>query len=273
MLKKKKDPSVFINILRRFFVSHWLFSLKIRYRVGQVNKILDDLRVYCSDIFEGEPLREYSSVYVFSSRDPLFKERTIKEFCQELGSNSPAPGGGTASALSASLAQSLLLMVSKLSLTKSSHDFSDTIHELQEYEEVLLLLMDEDTEAFNQVMKAFKLPKEKEERTIKIQEAFAKAIEVPLKVMEIATQLLEYALILVRDGNKNALSDSGVGSLLAGTALKGARYNVLINLPYIKEDHKKREYIATMDRLYQRGLKALTEVEEAMEDGLSLKEE
>lgn len=202
----------------------------------------------------------------------MFKESTIQQFCQDLGSNSPAPGGGTASALSASLAHSLLCMVTRLSLTKDPVYFQNIIDELGKYEEALFELMDEDTKAFNQVMAAFKLPKEGDERKLKIQEAFAKAIEVPLKVMEMASQLLSYALILVKEGNKNALSDSGVGALLASAALKGARYNALINLPYIKEEEKKREYTATMDRLYQKGLKIFGEVEEAMEDGLLSKE-
>lgn len=198
----------------------------------------------------------------------MFKEREIQEFCQELGSKAPAPGGGSASALSGSLAASLLLMVSRLSQGDDPALFDPFIEELTKYEEDLFHLMDEDTKAFKQVMEAFKIPKEKEERKVALEEAFTKATEVPLEVMEISCHLLSYAKELVLKGNSNALSDSGVGGLLAGTALKGAHYNVLINLPYLKDRERAREYTKTMERLYQKGSKTLAEVERLMEEGL-----
>lgn len=172
-------------------------------------------------------------------------------------------------ALAASLAQSLLLMVSHLSTQRNPQTFESLRDQLMGYQETLWQLMDEDTQAFNQVMEAFRMSGEKkEEREAAIQAAFSQATFVPLKVMEISNQLLICAKTLVEEGNQKALSDSGVGALMAGAALQGARYNVLINLPSIKDSKKREDYRFQMETLYQEGSQHLSQIQGEMEKGL-----
>lgn len=203
----------------------------------------------------------------------MFKEITIQDFCEQVGAKTPAPGGGTVSALAAALSQSLLLMVNRLSIIDEKPPFQELLTLLIQLGDISFRLMDEDTQAFKGVMEAYRLPKGEEEvRKRAIQDAYTSAIQAPLQVMEVACQLLEKALLLVREGNEKALSDSGVGALLAGTALKGARYNVLINLPAINDREKGKEYRKRMDHLYQQGSKDLTLLEELLEEALSVEE-
>lgn len=176
------------------------------------------------------------------------KKLTLENFANELASNSPAPGGGSVAALSSSLAASLASMVFNLTTGKKVYMAYDDetkskidggIVEAGKLKNEFLALMDEDTEAFNEVMAAFKLPKETEEekeiRSIKIQEAYKKATLVPLRVAEKTMDIFSLLEIAVKYGNINAASDAGVGALIALTGLEGAILNVRINIPSIKD--------------------------------------
>lgn len=173
---------------------------------------------------------------------------TLEAFANELASNSPAPGGGSVSALSSSLAASLAAMVFNLTSGKKAYlEYDDEtknkidrgIIEAARLKEEFLALMDEDTEAFKEVMSAFKLPKETEAekviRSAKIQEAYKKATLVPLKVAEKTMDIFVLLELAVKYGNINAVSDAGVGALIALTGLEGAILNVRINIPSIKD--------------------------------------
>ncbi len=197
------------------------------------------------------------------------KRETVEEFFQELASKSPAPGGGSVSALSGSLGAGLVSMVSNLSLEEESCDFKELQQRMEREGQNFLQLMEDDTAAFNQVMEAFKLPKDDQKtRSQAIQKAFRQATEVPLQVMELSCQVLEAAERAVDGGNTNALSDSGVALLTATTALKGARYNVLINLPSIKDEALKDHLTQRMNQLYQRGKELSEELESRVEEAL-----
>lgn len=176
----------------------------------------------------------------------VFADLTIKEFLAELGSNKPAPGGGTASALASSLAGSLVKMVAGL----SAESQEEILTRGEVLSNQLLHLATQDTEAFNQVMAAYKLPRktdpEKEQRSLAIQQATKFATEVPLQVMEASLKVLVLAKELALHGNPNTISDTGVASLLAVAACKGASYNVLINLPGLKD---QKFVVATKQRL------------------------
>jgi formiminotetrahydrofolate cyclodeaminase len=103
-----------------------------------------------------------------------------------------------------------------------------------------LALVDEDAKAFDQVMAAFRLPKETPEqqsaRSQAIQQAYKAAVEPPMKVCTRSVRVLELALQVAERGNPSAASDAGVGALLAATALEGGALNVQINLGSIKDD-------------------------------------
>lgn len=165
-------------------------------------------------------------------------DQTLTQFIVETASESPAPGGGSISACVGSMGAALGTMVANLSAHKRGWDdrwaeFSDWAEKGKYYHTALLNCVDEDTNAFNQIMTAFGLPKtseqEKAVRKNAIQAATKNAIEVPLKVMQLAHDSLEVMKAMVEIGNLNSVSDAGVGALCARTAVEGACLNVKIN--------------------------------------------
>ncbi len=163
---------------------------------------------------------------------------TLKNFSEETASESPAPGGGSISAYVGSLGAALGTMVANLSAHKRGwenrwEEFSDWAEKGKYFHTALLNCVDEDTLAFNQIMKAFELPKISEQeitiRKAAIQEATKNAIDVPLKVMQLAVESMEILSAMAETGNPNSVSDAGVGALCARTAVEGAFLNVKIN--------------------------------------------
>ncbi|MCI5697741.1 MAG: cyclodeaminase/cyclohydrolase family protein [Clostridiales bacterium] len=174
----------------------------------------------------------------------------IRTYMGDLASNSPAPGGGSASALAGAQGIALVMMVAELTVGKERY---------AEYEEVcqraisggreilndFLKAIDDDTEAYNKVGAAFKLPKATEEeksvRSAEIQDATVLATRVPLHTMEITIRALKIAESVVGMSNPNCASDIGVGALNLKAALLGAWLNVKINLPGIKDEALQKE--------------------------------
>ena len=163
---------------------------------------------------------------------------TLSAFADETASESPAPGGGSIAAYVGSLGIALGTMVANLSSHKKGWDerweeFSDWAEKGEQYKNELVKLVDADTKAFNQIMNAFALPKgneeEKNNRTKAIQDATKYAIEIPLKVMQVAYSSMEVIKAMVEIGNPNSVSDAGVGALCVRSAVMGAFMNVRIN--------------------------------------------
>ncbi len=184
----------------------------------------------------------------------LLMDMTLRNYSDLLASSEPAPGGGSTAALSGVLASSLTMMVVNLSLGKKSYEALDDEIKAQfmkEADNIKLLqaeltgLVDEDTKAFNKFMEAMKLPKDTDEqkqvRSEKMQEASLYALQVPLKTAESCFELLKNQLTIAKYGNKNAVSDVGVGALLALSGLEGAILNVNINLPGISDEAVRTE--------------------------------
>lgn len=175
---------------------------------------------------------------------------SLKEFANETASESPAPGGGSISAYVGSLGAALGGMVANLSAHKRGWDhrweeFSGWAEKAKVSQNKLLKLVDEDTNAFNQIMAAFGLPKsspeEKAARSQAIQDATLNAIQTPLEVMRTAFQSMEAIEAMAAIGNPNSVSDAGVAALCAKTAVHGAYLNVLINLDGFKDQEKAAE--------------------------------
>lgn len=179
----------------------------------------------------------------------------VEDFLDVLSSNAPAPGGGSVSALSAANAASLVMMVSALTVNKKKFKaLSDT--EQAPYleatriaidaKERFMAYVDEDTEAFNQVMAAFKLPKETEEevnsRNMAIEKATVLSIKTPMKVAILTLDLLRQFQPLVTYSNRHAISDLGVAILLLYAAYHGSIMNVKINLSGLSEKSLVKEY-------------------------------
>ncbi|MBD5224655.1 MAG: glutamate formimidoyltransferase [Bacteroidales bacterium] len=169
---------------------------------------------------------------------------TCKGFAEETASESPAPGGGSISAYMGALAAALGTMVANLSAHKPGWDdrwetFSDAAETGQTHLRELLRLVDEDTDAFNRIMDAFKLPKatdeEKAARTAAIQEATLYATQVPLRTMKAAFAVFPLLKQMASDGNPASVSDAGVGALAARSAVLGAWLNVKINAAGLKD--------------------------------------
>ncbi|MGO1580452.1 MAG: cyclodeaminase/cyclohydrolase family protein [Peptoniphilaceae bacterium] len=190
----------------------------------------------------------------------MLKDLSVKDFVAETASDSPAPGGGSVSALAAAQAAALLGMVANLTVKSKKYEevheeMKPLISELKAYEEEFVDFIDRDANSFNGVMEAFKMPKETEEekaaRTEKIQAEYKNAANVPLSVGLKAMELLKYAEILVEKGNKNAITDVGVGLLNLKLAVTGAFYNVKINLGSIKD----AEYVENLKKQMEEALK------------------
>lgn len=169
---------------------------------------------------------------------------TIREFLNELASNSPAPGGGSVAALSGALSAALSAMVAALTYEKKGFEDKRTEMERIGIEAQRIIAtqtaaIDDDTFAFGRVMDAFRLPKDTDEQKTSrrgaIEVANKGATLEPLKTLERALPSLELALVVAEKGNPNSFSDAGVAGLMARAAAHGAYYNVLINLAGIKD--------------------------------------
>ncbi|MBX2907942.1 MAG: glutamate formimidoyltransferase [Taibaiella sp.] len=171
-------------------------------------------------------------------------DMTVARFAAETASESPAPGGGSISALCGALSAALGTMVANLSSHKKGWDhrweeFSDHAAHGQELMKEMLHLVDEDTNAFNAIMAGFGMPKsndaEKAARKAAIEAATIYAIKIPFRSMVVALQAMDLSIEMAAKGNPNSVSDAGVGALCARTAIKGCYLNVLINAQDLKE--------------------------------------
>jgi len=196
----------------------------------------------------------------------MLDQKTVREFINELGSNSPAPGGGSVAALGASLATALGAMVFNLTVGKKAYnEYSNedkmlvdkNLEKCLELEDNFLDLMNKDTEAFLVLMSAFKLPKETEDekkvRSLKIKEGNQVALEIPLTVAQEAYKIYEYVKVAATLGNKNAISDAGVSALMLQASIESAILNVKINLSSVKDETYKEEIKSICEELIKEG--------------------
>jgi formiminotetrahydrofolate cyclodeaminase len=169
---------------------------------------------------------------------------SISKFLDETASNSPAPGGGSVSALAASLGSALASMVCRLTIGKNSNvtvqsELEGVLIKSERLRAKFTALIDEDTNAFKKVIAAYRLPKETTEqnaqRAAAIQAAYKEATMVPLQLLELCAEAIALLKIVGEKGNKNSLTDAGVGVLMLGAACDGAAMNVRINLASITD--------------------------------------
>ncbi|HHC24961.1 MAG TPA: methenyltetrahydrofolate cyclohydrolase [Desulfobacterales bacterium] len=174
----------------------------------------------------------------------MLAELNIKDFLSRTASNSPVPGGGSMAALNAAIAASLSEMVANLTIGKKGYESSEEdmraiAKEASEYREKLVKDIDRDSDAYNEVMAAFKLPKHSEEeknsRNQAIQKGLKTATLVPLDIAKDAFKIMELAGKVVKKGNKNAMTDGAVGAMAARTAVLSALYNIKTNLGSIQD--------------------------------------
>jgi len=118
----------------------------------------------------------------------------------------------------------------------------------------------QDSDAFDSLMNAFRLPKDTPEQTEKrlsaIQQATLKAAQVPLEVAHKSVDVMELAVSAVEYGNVNAISDGATGAALARAALSGAGYNVRINITGLKDKQIANSMIDQLKSLEKRARQA-----------------
>lgn len=190
--------------------------------------------------------------------------KSCTQFIDELGSNAPVPGGGSASALTGAIGAALGTMVGELSKgKKSTADHEEEIEALigrsRELTERFKEAVMRDVTAFEPLAAAYKLPsgtaEEKAERQKAIQEGLLPAAEAPLELAELCADALEVLSRYSEIGHKLAISDAGTGAAMLEAALKGARLNVQINLKSMNDEAEKARLSERLDKAYSRGVR------------------
>ncbi len=204
-------------------------------------------------------------------------DMTVKNYLDLLKSDAPAPGGGSVSALTGAQGLALMLMVTDLTLTKekylTEHDLCQKVKEagIPLYNS-LAEAVDRDTDAYNTVFAAYKLPKETEEekaaRSQAIRAANLLATQVPFEVMSQAYEGLLLVSKLVNHSNSNAASDLGVAASCLETAVKGAWLNVSINLPGVKDPDQAKHFEEAGISIYNESITLANRIVEAIRESL-----
>jgi glutamate formiminotransferase/formiminotetrahydrofolate cyclodeaminase len=216
-------------------------KLKISNEEDLVSLAIDKLGL--SELYPFKP-EEKVIEYMIEEIGPL-ASKSVNGFLSELSSSSPAPGGGSVAALSGSLGAALASMVCNLTVGKEQYadvqdEIKDVLKKCEILQNELTILIDKDTEAFNDVMKAFKMPKEtekqKETRSKAIQDGYKTAANIPLETAKTCEKILDLVKIIAEKGNRNSITDSAVSAIMICSGVKSAILNVKINLGSIKDE-------------------------------------
>ena len=202
---------------------------------------------------------------------------TVRGFADELSMDSPAPGGGSTAALCGALSASLSSMVANLTVGKKGYEavqaeMKALALEAQKIKDGLLQAVDDDTDAFNKLMDAFRLPKKTEEQARLREEAVEATTKgatlVPLEVMTKSLACMRLAREAALKGNQNSLSDAGVAGLTGQACAEGAYYNVRINLPGIRDAEFKKQTAGRARDLANQVLQLGDEIRKVLAKGL-----
>ena len=187
-------------------------------------------------------------------------DKSTKSFLDELASSAPAPGGGSVAALSGALGAGLISMVCNLTLGKPKYaavqdDISAILKKSESLRKELTDLLEADVQAYTQLSQTMKMPRDTEEqkatRATLMDKALKAATEVPMRVAEACVAVMALCPAAAEKGNTNAVSDVGVGILMAEAGLRGAALNVLINLGLIKDEGFVTESRKKLNNLLQ----------------------
>ena len=198
----------------------------------------------------------------------MLVDMKLKEFVESLGAGTPTPGGGSAAAVSGGMAAALGGMVCELTLGKPKYESVQEEMEksrdaLAGLKKDLVALVDRDSESYDEVSKAMRLPKDTPEQKAARREAIEKAsrfaTEIPVKTAETCLAVMEQIKRVAQHGNPNAASDAGVAAHLAHAGVSGAAMNVRINLKAIPDADLTRRLDERMDKLEQQAGRLLEE--------------
>ncbi|MGY8780760.1 MAG: cyclodeaminase/cyclohydrolase family protein, partial [Fidelibacterota bacterium] len=197
-----------------------------------------------NDVTKFNPRKKIIDYAVQSDDRPLMSLSST-DFLEELSTNSPAPGGGSVSALAGSLGAALASMVAALTHEKKElmvlkPEMDEVGIEAQSLKDRLNLLVDEDTVAFNKVMEANRMlaatDGERATKAVAVGKANKYAIEIPLEAAECCFRVIELSEILVEKGNPISVTDAGVAAEVGLAGVRGAAMNVLVNLSGVEDN-------------------------------------
>jgi len=222
--------------------------------------------------------REKIIEYKYRGRPSGLQAMRLYEFADELSSDSPAPGGGSVAALCGSLSAALSAMVAALTWPKKGmEDARPAMKSLgvkgQALKDWFIDSVDRDTEAFNAVLAARRLPRKTEKdqatRTAALEQANQEATRVPLQVLERSVEAIEMALEVARNGLPASASDAGVAGACALAAAEGAALNVRINLPSVTDTDAANGFANEQKSLLDRARALASEVRDAVDEVLA----
>jgi len=190
----------------------------------------------------------------------MLSEKPVRTFLDELASSAPAPGGGSAAALGAAIGAALVSMVANLTVGKVKFaaveaDMQRILAQSEALRHRCVELLEKDVVAYTEVSRAYKLPRDDEvqkaARNGAIQAALKVATAVPMDLAQTCVNILALCPESTEKGNVRAVSDVGVGALMAEAALRAAALNVLINLGSITDPDFVRQERARLDALLE----------------------
>lgn len=254
------------------------YSRKQGRSTGLPERELVELAIQSLGLAQLAPFDPDKRVIEYAVRMPApLVSMTVERFVDEVSSNSPAPGGGSTAALAGGLGAALAAMVANLTVGKAGYESAWESSSLlgeraQALKADLMRAVDDDTKAFDDVLAAMRLPKgtegEKTARASAMAAAYEKATSVPLVTARLCLQVIELAEEAARTGNRNSISDAGVGALLAKAGLESALLNVRINLPSVREGTFKKATIAAIAELQAKSTGPLERTLAAVEAAL-----
>lgn len=227
------------------------------------------------DQFEPDQVLEYRLAAAQAGEEDTLVSKDLAEivnsadFLDALAAGTPTPGGGSAAAHSGAAGAALVTMVARLTIGKSKYALVENrmVMILERAEELRVELTEailQDAAAFNQVLAAFRMPKDttdqKSERKLAIEAATLRAAQVPLSVAGMAVDVIELALEVVENGNLNAISDGATGAALARAALTSAGYNVRINTLSLNDSQAAEEMEGQLIRLEKRAAEVESQI-------------
>lgn len=207
----------------------------------------------------------------------LLRDQTLRQFTEALGSSAPTPGGGGASALAGALAAALAEMVAQLTVGRAKFQAAEAaakqvLNRAQEIRAELLALVDADARAYATVKAAYsqprKTPEQRAAREAALQQALIEAMQPPLRMMDLAVEVVVLAGEIATVGNPTVASDAGCAAVLGDAAARAAALNVMANLVPLKDCPQKTEAAERIRKMRGRitalRLQALTRVFERM---------
>lgn len=214
---------------------------------------LDDLTLF-------DPQQKIIEYRMRDAAEGRLVQLNLRAFANETAAENVAPGGGSVAAYVGALGVSLATMVANLSSHKRGWDnrwefFSDWAEKGQHIKDALLKLVDEDTNAYNALAEAYRLPKgteaEQQIRQVTIQEATRQAMEVPFQTLKWVVESLSVIRAMAEHGNPNSATDAGVGALCARAAAHGAFLNVKVNLAGLEDQNHGRQLLQAAETYLQ----------------------